>query len=92
MSYSSKHAVKPPSPEDVELAESIVDEILARFDQTVAPDMKPAYRELLVQGLLFTQEGRRRLRAARPDPTVARSADIPLEPAKPVRKVHRGGK
>ncbi|MBK6514934.1 MAG: hypothetical protein IPG04_12610 [Polyangiaceae bacterium] len=44
-------------PEDVETAESIVDDILARFDKTVAPDMKPAYRELLVQGLLFTQEG-----------------------------------
>lgn len=92
MSYARRHAVKPPTQEDVELAESIVDGVLARFDKTVAPDLKPAFREMLVHDLLFTQEGRRRLRAARPDPTVARSADVALDPAGPVRRAKQGRK
>lgn len=76
-----------PAPDpQLALAEELVEETLLEFDHVLTADVRAAIRSTLLHELLYTSEGRRRLRAAQPDPTVLSSADIPKPGTAPARK------
>jgi len=79
----------PPDPQR-ELAEELVEETLLEFDHVMTAEVRAAIRSALLHELLYTSEGQRRLRAARPDPIVQSSADIVKPGALPSRK-RKGG-
>ncbi len=64
-----------PSEDETRLAEQLVDETLQKLGIREAA-LREIIRESLLDELLCTPDGRRRLREAMPDPQVGRSGDI----------------
>jgi hypothetical protein len=73
--------MEPLTPEDEALAEAMVDEATAGFDRLLPPAAFARLREFLLNELLCSHDGRRRLRAARRDPEVDASGEVSRLPA-----------
>lgn len=63
-------------PEHDEWLERLLDRALEGFEQLLDPAELQAVRSRMRDDLRFSPEGQRRLRAARPDPTVERSTEV----------------
>ncbi|NUP10720.1 MAG: hypothetical protein HOW73_32145 [Polyangiaceae bacterium] len=66
--------------EENALAASLTSKALEGFDAFLTPDELELVRAVMEADLVATPEGRRLLRACRPDPTVNQSGDLAVKP------------
>ncbi len=63
--------------EDLErAAEDLADEAVAGYDKLLQPEVVAEMRQMVVDELLCTDEGRAQLRRLLPDPVVAESSEV----------------
>lgn len=67
--------MRPPTDEEQALAERMVEAALARLEP-IAAELRGDIRESLLDDLLCSPDGRRRLREAMPDVAPGRSGDV----------------
>lgn len=72
--------LRPITPDELALADDIVDEALAPYRNILSPAEIAVIHECLLDPLLFTEGGRRMLRAALPDPIVDKSGEQASDP------------
>jgi hypothetical protein len=63
-------------PEDEKLVEELLQEAIQGYDRIVPPRELAAMRAAIRHDYLIDPEGRRKIRALRADPKVARSAEV----------------
>ncbi len=77
----------PPTPAEEALAASLADEAMAGYDATLPAEVLEDVREQLLVELLFTNEGREKLRRLLPSPVVHQSEEVLREGVtKPAKK------
>jgi hypothetical protein len=82
----------PPTPAEEAHAASLADDAMAGYDATLPPDVLEDVREQLMVELLFTNEGREKLRRLLPSPMVHQSEEVLREGAtEPTKKGSASG-
>jgi hypothetical protein len=80
-----------PTPDQEALAARLVDQALRDLSRALPPTALAELREFLIDEMLCTEEGMRRLRALEPPPIVARSDELLRPDVEPPAKKESGG-
>lgn len=80
-----------PTPEQEALAARLVDAALENLARALPPSGLAELRDFLIDEMLCTEEGMRRLRAMEPPPIVTRSDELLRPGVEPPAKKESGG-
>ena len=76
MSHSPRGLVTDPTEEEIQLAQKLAAKAMDSFRSLVSEAAARAIRDAIADELLFTEAGRKKLSAARPDPLVEHSGAV----------------